>query len=953
MSPKISDQPPPRLSASAFPADVDPAEKDFFRLLEKALAPSFTLVKRLGAGGMGAVYLARDPVLKRLVAVKVMAPILAADPDARARFEREAQAVASISHPNVVSVYSVGELENGVPYLVMQYVEGRSMSDRIKENGSLDVRTAKRVLGEVASALAAAHRKGIIHRDIKPANILCDDETGRALVSDFGIAAVLDRGEAEREAVRITHTGMAIGTPAYMSPEQLLAEPVTEKTDIYSLGLLGYELLIGEGPYQISSPREVMAAHLRDTPRPLSAVRADVDPELERLLESCLAKDPLKRPSASEVEGRLTHGASVLLEWPPPGLEQLRATLRTSLSILSLGALAAGIPIVLVSVFDRESVVRQSLPPTLFLLAVTGVALITFCAGLAGLGRFFRDARKAVASGYGWGTVAEVAADVRGDTGLLIAGGREYAELPPATRSAMRRNRMVAGVLRVIAGLAPILGYFVGVAAAARSPNGPTIVLWSSILLSLTLLAAARAIAWQEDRTMREARQRLRTASAASTRSLALDQLAQAWTTAFEQVSSGQPLGAGTRRHGRIVRGAAVGFLSLAAITGIGIYFLMTFTTLIAVAGESNVPRFSNTTSKIKRIQRLSTLRLRADSSISPLRAGQALHAITRNGTSGPLGPWEKAPAITFDQPSVPVVPPDPFATALGGGWMREAFLQAPRGLTLAQRRFLRAQAENAALPEFRILARAPAVDMIGASVIARPDSSPPWFQFPIPKFSPLRNAATANVALAALDFGEGRADDAERRLREVISVGFLLIEDGHFLIENLIGAAMISNVRTPLNALYQATGRTREARFVSAESDPAPPTVDAEPARRPRLSEIDREVRRIVLDTMEIPGLRWELLLNAFSWQPCTDLHQVVFGADSLHRVTLAEARRRLVRTSSDSILFAMVERASSHPATSQGARGRAIRVSQSIARAASAVTGNRLMVSCLSLFD
>src|SRR5437867_1152048 len=247
MPQRTSDQ-PSRFSASNLSTDVEPAEQELVHLLERALAPSFTLVKRLGSGGMGAVYLARDPILKRHVAVKVMAPSLAADSAARARFEREAQAVASISHPNVVSVYSVGELTNGVPYLVMQYVEGPTMSERLESDGPLDVRTAKRILGEVASALVAAHRKGIIHRDIKPANILWDDETGRALVTDFGIAAVLERGD-ERDAVRITHTGMAVGTPAYMSPEQLLAEPITEKTDIYSLGLLGYELLIGEGPY--------------------------------------------------------------------------------------------------------------------------------------------------------------------------------------------------------------------------------------------------------------------------------------------------------------------------------------------------------------------------------------------------------------------------------------------------------------------------------------------------------------------------------------------------------------------------------------------------------------------------------------------------------------------------------------------------------------------------------
>src|SRR5687768_11126692 len=283
MSNRLSDSPPPRFSVSQLSADVDPVEKDFARLLTQALAPSFVLVKRLGAGGMGAVYLARDPLLRRLVAVKVLAPNLASDPEARARFEREGQAVAVISHPHVVNVHSVGELENGVPYIVMQYIEGATLADRLKEDGPFQARQAKHIIGEVASALAAAHKKGIIHRDIKPSNIILDEDTGRAMVTDFGIAGVKERDDKQQPAADITQAGVTVGTPAYMSPEQLLAEPTTDKTDIYALGLLGYELFIADGPYQVSSPKELMAAHIRDTPRPLSSMRGDIDPELARL----------------------------------------------------------------------------------------------------------------------------------------------------------------------------------------------------------------------------------------------------------------------------------------------------------------------------------------------------------------------------------------------------------------------------------------------------------------------------------------------------------------------------------------------------------------------------------------------------------------------------------------------------------------------------------------------
>src|ERR1051326_5313121 len=153
----------PRLSTTMTSmVGIDSDERKLAEQLQAALSPSFVLIRRLGQGGMGIVYLARDPVLKRLVAVKLMSPESAADPDARKRFEREAESVAAISHPNVVAVYSVGELPSGIPYMVMQYVEGPSMAERLRAEGPLDLESAKQILGQVASALEAAHRKGII-----------------------------------------------------------------------------------------------------------------------------------------------------------------------------------------------------------------------------------------------------------------------------------------------------------------------------------------------------------------------------------------------------------------------------------------------------------------------------------------------------------------------------------------------------------------------------------------------------------------------------------------------------------------------------------------------------------------------------------------------------------------------------------------------------------------------
>ena len=944
MSQRATGQPTPRFSVSQLPPEIDPAEKDFARLLTQALAPSFVLVKRLGAGGMGAVYLARDPVLRRLVAVKVLAPNLASDPEARARFEREGQAVAAISHPNVVNVHSVGELENGVPYIVMQYVEGRTLAERLKEDGPLEAKPAKNIVGEVASALAAAHKKGIIHRDIKPANIILDEDTGRAMVTDFGIAAV--KREEVSTQVDLTQAGMAIGTPAYMSPEQLLAEPVTDKTDIYSLGLLAYELFIAQGPYQVSSPQEMMAAHLRDAPRRLSTMRGDVEPEFERLIENCLAKDPKRRPTAAEVEHRLEHGASVLLEWPPPGLEPMRAELTDVIRLMLAGALAAGIPVVLLSVFDHQSFVRQSLPPGMMLLALATLGILAFSVGLYALEKFISHGSRAVAAGYGWGTILEVAADRRGDTGALIAGAREYAELTPSQRNTMRRNRLFALIFRLLAALAPVVGYFLGVLFSAGSPQGPTIVLWSSLLLSFTLLAASWLVWKQEERAMKEPRRRLRTAHA---KTGAADKIAESWVNAFNQVRLGQRMGVGARWHGRRLWWTTISVSTLITMLGVGIYLTFLLTSLVGVAGAVAAPYFGNTIIRYDRIKRIAEFRLPTDSGITPLRAGQAMYAILRNGPGGALKDYEKPPTIVIPlQPRSGNPPTDPFPTT-DGGWYAHAIRQAPRGFTIAQRDYLKIVADNSALEEFRILARAREMDFVAAYWDITPTTA--FINLPIPRYAPLRLAANADIAQAALDFADGRPQDAERKIREVISVGFLMIREAHLWIESTFGVVLVSSGRAALAALYQSTGKAAQARFVSSETDPDI-TAQDQPRSRPDLEELQRRLRTMIMDTAMLPGLRWEQLVLQMPVEPCTDLHQVVFGPDSLHVATLEEARRTLVRRPSDSLFFSLAERSVVLPITAKKSRGAMVKATRPVTAAISAVTGNRQLEGCLSLF-
>jgi tRNA A-37 threonylcarbamoyl transferase component Bud32 len=918
---------PRRYTASQLPVDADPAEKEFLGLLHNALAPSYVLIRRLGAGGMGTVYVARDPVLKRLVAVKVMSPELSKDPGARARFQREAQAVAAISHPNVVSVYAVGELENGLPYLVMQYVEGRSMAERIAEDGPLDVATAKRVLGEVASALSATHKKGIIHRDIKPANILWDDDAGRALVTDFGIAAVLERPD-EQGKDKLTAVGTSVGTPAYMSPEQLLAEPVTEKSDIYALGLLGYELMIGEGPYAISSPREMTAAHLRDEPRKLSALKPDVDPELEQLLAACLTKDPTKRPSAEHVAGRLTHGASVLLEWPPPGLEDFSARLNAAMFAMLLGALLISVPLLVMSTLEADFFLREAMPSAGAKFVLTLVGVLAFVVGGGfGLGSLFRDAQRAVARGYGWRTVAEAAFDLRGDTGALIAGGREYAALSPAERNAMRARRLAAGGMRLAGATMPMVGYVAWLPIAVRVDGGAGWLFLGSIGMCALLLIVARVAGWMEEWQLRKSRARL--AHARSTRADA-SRLGDSWTQAFDSARAGQRLGAGLPAgawtNPWIVRLA----FSLVAIV---VAFSMAVSYSVAAIGSGSEILFgmsgsvtSSVVDRIRKIKRLERLALPIDASITPLRAGQAMTVMTTQRD--------------YDRSS--------------SGLNR--YVQQVRRLPTALRDSLRLMASEPALQGFRMLARARTYDRMGASMSLAALDSLDMHTVPIPKFAPLQNVSFANVGAGVLAQAEGRTAEAEMRFRETLSVGFLLIREGSTAIENLIGAVIVGRARVALDGLYQQMGRASDAAFVSPAADPVDSPV---PERALRLDQQQVQIaaRRVLRDTNMTRGLRLEMLNFTLAYAPCGDLNQILFGVNPQLTLEFENARKSLVRFPSDSVLFLKASRALERPMRN----GFGMNMENSswysglvgIARIVDFLTGSRRMESCVSMLS
>src|SRR6476469_1427889 len=289
-------------------------DDDLGNHVASVLAPNYELDDEIGRGGMGIVYCAMDKRLKRKVAVKLLPPELAFRTDIRSRFLREAETAAQLSHPNIVPIYNVEERDNLV-YFIMAFIAGDNLATRLQKVGALDPQEVRKVLREVADALDYAHKRKVVHRDIKPDNILLDTDSGRAMVTDFGIArALTDTGDS-----RLTATGMAIGTPAFMSPEQSAGDRAVDgRSDLYSLGVVGYQMLCGQLPFVAANTPSMLVKHLSEQPIPVNERWPDLPPDLARSVMICLEKDPENRfPNAASLATALGTGEMPTLATRP------------------------------------------------------------------------------------------------------------------------------------------------------------------------------------------------------------------------------------------------------------------------------------------------------------------------------------------------------------------------------------------------------------------------------------------------------------------------------------------------------------------------------------------------------------------------------------------------------------------------------------------------------------
>jgi protein kinase-like protein len=881
--------------------------------LSESLGPRFQIISILGSGGMGVVFLGREPGLKRLVAIKVLAPHLATMPVARARFAREAEAAAAISHPHVVGILQVGTLpRSDTPYLVMNHVDGSTLEEEFPRGVAAPEQRAKRIVGEVAAALAAAHARGVVHRDIKPANIILEQGTGRAVVLDFGISSAnTDEGQAVDE--RLTGEGTLIGTPWYMSPEQAQAQEVTDRSDIYSLGIVAFTLVTGQLPFAPANHVGVLAAHIKDVPPRVETLRPEIDPRFAELIDRCLAKDPAQRPMAADLARALIPPAHPLIEWPPPGLESLQglgARLLVAMGGVAGLALFFFVALLiqptasstccwsepefsriwsLLSIRVQSAVAVQPLQTTA--LTIWGFALATIVLGLLVMvvvvsvlaWRLARHIGTGRNSGYPWMVLFDVAWDYHRDTVALVNGFGTFALLRVEEQRKLRQfRRLQAGISMVtlVAALGMPLVWLLGT-AEPQAQAQPSVLFPSSQLPALLVpplvgLLAVLLSALPEARARRAWRTK-RARSSVPRKGNVRREIVDAWLGAADQVG---------RPANRVSPRFAIAFVPAALALAVLVVTAITMCVSVLVSSMIGVKRSETMEWLAADHQRIG----------GPLRWQLIDSVVSYSARMGDRrGDAEAAAVRLLSLPLSPGESVDPNTDSAGNA----SDLLGSLYRTVAQRRpvadsMMRALARDTLdglLVEWRRIAHAAPLSSSWYAVTRLADAPDAW-RLPSVPHARLFRLAYRNAAAGGLFLARGDWSTALLRARENVAVGQQLLRDPLLY---RVGLNVLGDARQAIAAIGRVSGNrplSAEAERLAAvlskaRDDDRHSTWDflllmADPNALPGL--------RLLSDTTLAPYARWKLI-NAIVLGYCLDSREILFGVDPRRRDGLAKA--------------------------------------------------------------
>lgn len=436
-----------------------------FVTLQRAVAGRYSLERELGRGGMGIVFLARDVALDRPVAIKLLPPAFAQVAEFRARFLREARTAAKLSHPHIVPIHAVEEVDDLV-FFVMAYVDGETLGQRVRHGGPLPPHEIMRITQQVAWALGHAHAHGVVHRDVKPDNVLLERGSGRALVSDFGIAS--------RTVAIDTPEAGVVGTPQYMSPEQAGGGPVDARSDLYSLGVTAYYAATGRLPFAAHSVAGVLAKHAGEVPAPVASYAARLPPAFAGAIDRCLQKSPANRfASADALATRIDLARGGALQLPPP----MRAFLReadASGGEIGTALTAAGMTtLVYYAFFAQDLFAGIVFVPAITLLVGLGVTR---------MGQLAFKARELARHGYGH-TALPPAVEIEEQNRLEETGTQPGGShgMTKATWTAVAVGAAGTAVSLGLASLDVDLVWLMGAAGSIITPTVTIRKVWSDL----------------------------------------------------------------------------------------------------------------------------------------------------------------------------------------------------------------------------------------------------------------------------------------------------------------------------------------------------------------------------------------------------------------------------------------------------------------------------------------